>query len=89
VPRPRRALPCRHGRTRRSAGRLAPHYATFTEGVDTPDPEDAEAMLKELGVTRPSTAELLAGCPNIVRIEQPKPADTNQKRRALATEVFG
>jgi tetratricopeptide (TPR) repeat protein len=38
----------RHGRTDEARARLAPLYATFTEGFDTPDLQDAKAVLQEL-----------------------------------------
>ncbi|MBI3390069.1 MAG: hypothetical protein HY027_20245, partial [Deltaproteobacteria bacterium] len=38
----------RHGRTDEARALLAPLYATFTEGFDTPDLQDAKALLAEL-----------------------------------------
>ena len=41
-------LLARHGRTDEARARLAPLYATFTEGFDAPDLQDAKALLEEL-----------------------------------------
>jgi predicted ATPase len=41
-------LLARHGRTDDARAQLAPLYATFTEGFDTPDLQDAKALLEEL-----------------------------------------
>ena len=41
-------LLARHGRTDEARARLAPLYASFTEGFDTPDLQNAKALLEEL-----------------------------------------
>jgi class 3 adenylate cyclase/tetratricopeptide (TPR) repeat protein len=38
----------RHGRTDEARGLLGPLYATFTEGFETPDLQEAKALLEEL-----------------------------------------
>ena len=48
-------LLARHDRTDEARARLAPLYATFTEGFDVPDLQDAKALLDELSLTARSS----------------------------------
>jgi predicted ATPase len=51
-----------HGRVDEARGLLAPIFAWFTEGFETPDLMEAQALLKELGATAAMPEITADGC---------------------------